>query len=295
VNRTKNELAALTRLFSATVFRQLGRHGQSPLFSRLVRHSPLPSGVLQGATVGSVFEHSFNALKESGYRDEYVYKSAIAQKIVLGRHSLNTATVLNEARAGSCKADVVVLNGTATVYEIKSERDSLARLRNQLENYLKVFAAVNVVASPAHVQQVASVAPSEVGVLVLSRQFTLQTVREADDQPGRTSPPTMLETLRASEALAILQLLGVAAPEVPNTRIRSELRTLFEGLNPELAHNAMVRTLKRTRSQSAMSAFVRSVPKSLRAAALSTNPSRADQDRILQALSTPLDFALAWK
>ncbi|MEI9986083.1 MAG: sce7726 family protein [Aliidongia sp.] len=55
---------------------------------------------------------------------------SVTQKILMGKHSLRTASMLNEFRAGSCKADLVILNGTATVYEIKSERDSLTRLAN---------------------------------------------------------------------------------------------------------------------------------------------------------------------
>lgn len=75
-----------------------------------------------GATVGDVFDQAFEILKVAGQRDEYIYRAAISQKILMGTHSLRTASMLNEFRAGSSKADLVILNGTATVYEIKSER-----------------------------------------------------------------------------------------------------------------------------------------------------------------------------
>ncbi|WP_206488396.1 sce7726 family protein [Rhodococcus sp. KRD162] len=295
MNRDKNELSALTRIFSATVFREFGRRARSPLFSRLIEQSSIATRAAPKATVGNVFDQAFDVLKECGVRDEYIYRSAITQKIVLGRHSLNTATILSEARAGQCKADVVVLNGTSTAYEIKSERDSLNRLRNQLNNYRQVFAAVNVVVSPVHLKEVLSSTPADIGVLVLSRRFTLQTEREAQNRPDQTSPLMILETLRASEAVSVLRSLGIEAPAVPNTQLRGELRRLFVDLDPTLLHRQMVTTLKQSRSQSTMSEFVRSVPKSLRAAALSTNVTDADRPRIKEAVDTPLDVALAWK
>jgi hypothetical protein len=176
---TKNEASALSRLFSAAVLRDFGKNASSPLFARLVTHTRLSASAAHESTVGMAFDEAFYLLRRSKFRDDYVYRSAIIRKILLGRHSLNTATLLNEVRAGSCKADVVVLNGTSTAYEIKSERDSLARLQNQISNYRQVFATVNVVVSKSHLSEVLQSTPEDVGVITLSKRFTLQTVRIA--------------------------------------------------------------------------------------------------------------------
>lgn len=295
VKLRKAQLAAVSRLFSASVFREFGSRGRSPLFSRLVEQSSIVERLAHDSTVGSTFDCAFDLLKESGSRDEYVYRSAITQKIVLGRHSLRTAAILSEARAGLCKADVVVLNGTSTAYEIKSERDSLSRLRNQLESYRKVFAAVNVVVSDVHLHDVLAAAPADVGVLVLSRRFTLQTERAALNDPHRISPLMVLEALRSPEAISILKSLGIEVPQVPNTQLRTELQRLFANLEPVIVHDQMVSTLKRTRSQSAMLDFVQSVPASLRASALSIRIAAADRARITEAVNTPLNVAVAWR
>jgi len=292
---SKTELTAISRLFTASVFREFGRRGRSPLFSRLIEQSNILDRVTNDITVGNAFDCAFDLLKQSGRRDEYVYRSAITQKIVLGRHSLRTATVLSEARAGLCKADVVVLNGTSTAYEIKSERDSLGRLRNQLDSYRKVFAAVNVAVSDVHLREVLSVAPADVGVQVLSRRFTLQTEREALNDPNRTSPLLILETLRVSEAISVLKMIGIEVPQVPNTQLRTELRRIFGNLDPALVHDQMVSTLKRTRSQSTMLDFVQSVPQSLRASALSIQMAVTDRARVSEAVNVPLSVALAWR
>ena len=79
--------------------------------------------------------------------------------------------MLSEFRAGTCKADLVILNGTSTVYEIKSERDSLVRLSNQVKNYKRVFAMVNVITSEGFVKSVCTTVPDDVGVMCLSKRY----------------------------------------------------------------------------------------------------------------------------
>lgn len=290
----RSELAALTRLFSASVVHELGRYGRSPLFSRLIQQSRLLQPSNLAISVGDAFDHAFSILRRSGYRDEYVYRSAITQKLLLGRHSLRTAAVVHEMRAGSSKADVVVLNGTSTAYEIKSERDSLARLPSQLASYRRVFASVNVVTSSRQSREILSVIPDDVGLLVLSDTYTIQVVRQAPVLPQRTSPLEILRALRAGEAAAILHGLGIEVPKVPNTQLRAAFEASFAELDPAATHQQMVQVLKRTRSQASLAGYLESLPISLRAAMLAVNMNYGGRTRVSEALATPLSAALAW-
>lgn len=295
MNIDKNEASALSRLFSAAVLRDLGAQARSPLFARLLGRTRLAAYAAPEATVGTVFDEAFELLSKSRFRDDYVYRAAITEKILLGRHSLKTATLLNEVRAGSCKADVVVLNGTSTAYEIKSERDSLSRLRNQVSNYRQVFATVNVVVSESHLLDVLKATPQDVGVITLSERFRFQTARKAQSRPERVAPSMVLEVLRIDEAAAILSRLGREVPRVPNTQIRSELDRIFASLDPAAVHEEMVRTLRTGRSQADLASFINSVPTSIRAASLATKPTLQSRVRIKEAVDTPLTEALAWK
>lgn len=288
------QLSALTRLFSATVFREMAKKGRSGLFRRLIEQTDLVGHVDARATVGDTFDSAFDILKVAGQRDEYIYRAAISHKILMGTHSLRTASMLNEFRAGNCKADLVILNGTATVYEIKSERDSLARLANQVENYKRVFAKVNVIASEGHVDGVLATVPDDVGVMCLSRRYRITTVREAVDCPDRICPVTVFESLRIAEAATILKALGVSVPQVPNTQRHAALRDLFATLEPAALHVEMVRTLKRTRDLAPLGDLVDRLPESLQAAALSVSVRRADHARLVDAVATPLHTAMAW-
>lgn len=292
----KMQLSALTRLFSSSVLHEMARKGRSPLFARLFTETGLEAEKSDADMfVGTAFDAAFEVLRKSGLRDEYVYRSALTLNILLGRHSLKTASMLTEFRAGDCKADVVILNGTATVYEIKSDRDSLARLKNQLENYRKVFATVYVIAGEAHVSQVLACVPSEVGVLSLVRWNRIQTVREAVERPDMVCPVAIFESLRVPEAKELLRNLHISVPEVPNTILRSVMREQFEALSPESVHQEMVTVLKRSRNLASLKTLVDQLPVSLRPAALSIQLRRTDHERLLSAVQTPLNEAMTWE
>lgn len=291
---SSTQLSAMTRLFSSAVFRELAKKGRSPLFARLLALTDIADRCADAATVGDAFDATFDVLKAVGRRDEYIYRSALTQNVLMGTHSLNTACMLTEFRAGACKADLTILNGTATVYEIKSERDSLARLANQVANYKRVFAKVYVIASEAHVAAVINTVPADVGVMMLAARYRIKKVREAADRPDRICPATVFESLRAAEAVAILKRLKVEAPDVPNTQRHAAMRAVFAQLDATAVHGAMVTVLKRTRDLAPLGELVDQLPRSLHAAALSVKVQRAAHGRIVEAVSTPLSAAMAW-
>lgn len=272
----------------------MARKGRSPLFARLLGLTSVGDQCAEDATVGDAFDFAFSVLKTSGLRDEYVYRAALTHKVLMGTHSLKTACMLNEFRAGACKADLAILNGTATVYEIKSERDSLARLANQVKNYKKVFARVYVIAAEPHVPGVLETVPEEIGVMCLSQRYQISSVREAANQPENICPEVVFESLRSVEARAILKDLHVPIPDVPNTLLHAAMRECFRQLDAATVHVAMVRTLKRTRDLAPLSLLVDRLPRSLHAAALSIQVRRSDHDRLIEAVDTPLDAAMAW-
>ena len=185
---SESEQTAVARLFSAGVIRQLAREGKSPLFARLAAQSGLATESAADTRLGDFFDAAFRVMSRRPNRHEYVYKNALAQKVLLGKHSLKSATMLTEFRVGECKADVVILIGTSVAYEIKSERDSLARLERQVSEYVQVFDLVNVVIGENHVDATLSTVPDDVEVLVLSGRFKLKTVRAAKSNVTRLVP-----------------------------------------------------------------------------------------------------------
>jgi hypothetical protein len=291
---TATNLSALSRLFSSSVYRQLAEKGRSPLFARLFRDAGLNNRSSTIETVGDAFDAAFATLRKSGHRDEYVYRAALTHNLLLGRHSLNTASLLTEFRTGASKADLVILNGTSAAYEIKSERDSLARLDGQLINYRKVCAKVFVIAAHPFVQQIIDNTDEDIGVMALSRWNRITTVREANERPDLVCPITILDSIRTSEALQILENLNISVPTVPNTQIRGVLRGLFSEQNPTLVHNEMVETLKKSRNATPLQLLLDQIPSSLQPVALSVQVKQVDHERLVETISTPINQAINW-
>lgn len=289
-----SDISALARFFSSGVIRELAKKGYSPLFGRLLDELTLSEPLPGVTTVGDFLDRAFGELRRKNNRHEYIYKNAIAHKVLIGKHSLNTACMLTEFRAGNCKADVVILNGTSTVYEIKSERDALGRLQRQLSEYLKVFDYVQVIAGENHIMALESLIPEQVGIQVLTDRFTIRDHRPAVSNARNVCPEHVFESLQRSEYLAILNAHGIAVPEVPNTRIHAVAKELFITLTPEQAHQGMVEVLQRTRSPIALRDFVEAVPSALKAAAVSVPLTRQERLRLLEALSADFRTAFTW-
>ncbi|WP_231502908.1 sce7726 family protein [Gluconobacter thailandicus] len=289
-----SELSALTRLFSSAVFQEMAIRGYSELFARLLRLTPAQECDSKNTTVGDAFDRAFKILQIAGQRDEYIYRAAITKKILLGRHSLRTSVMLNEFKAGKCKADTAILNGTSTVYEIKSERDSLCRLENQIINYKKIFATVNVITAESHIENIIKSVPEDVGILCLSKRNQISTIRNGINDPTRICPLTTFDSLRFDEIKLILKSLDIPIPEVPNTKRYEVFRRLFSQIDSVTLHDEFVRTLKFTRTLTPLSELVKRLPVSLHAAALSVPVRRTDYSRLIKAIEMPLETAMTW-
>ncbi len=289
------QLAALSRIFSVAVFSELAKKGHSALFARLLLESQVISEVnINSPTIGDVFDTAFSLLRKSGIRNEYIYRAALTHNLLLGKHSLRTASLLTEFRIGACKADMIILNGTGTVYEIKSDRDSLVRLDNQIHNYKKAFSKVYVIAGEMHLEEILERTPKEVGVLSLVRWNRISTIREAIEDANSICSSTICESLRLNESLEILRELGINEPSVPNTLIHGAIKKLFSDLDPVDVHRSMVKVLKRTRNLAPLKELLAQLPKALQPAALSVQLRNKDHERLVKTLNQPLDEALKW-
>ncbi len=266
------------------------------MFARSVRATKLfEYEELLKLTVGEAFNEAFAVLRQVGLRNEYVYRSAITHNILLGKHSLNTACMLSEFRIGSCKADLIILNGTGTVYEIKSERDTLNRLNNQILNYRKAFGTIYVISGVDHIDEVLKTTDSSIGVLSLTGRNKISTVRKAEEILDFICPITIFESLRLNEAKIIASKLGVNILNLPNTQIHSFLRDEFSRLPPVSVYRLMLETLKKSRSLYSLRELTVNLPKSLQPAALSVPLRFKDHGKLINSMKVPLFEALLWE
>lgn len=137
---------------------------------------------------------------------EHVYKSVVARKRFLARHHLQRSSILTEFTIGSSCADIIIVNGKATGYEIKTAYDSAAKLKKQLEDYFKVLRYVYVVvheADETHYQ--AQLRDSNAGLLVLTKRGSLSERRSATEHIKNLDNETMMKSLRKPEYSSIIR------------------------------------------------------------------------------------------
>lgn len=261
--------AGLARFFHSGVLNDLVRKGHSDFFNEIVSVSGIYKVIDKEIALRDFLQTVYSHLCIN-YRNEYIYKNAIANNILLGKHSLNTSFMLTEFRVADCKADVVVINGTSNVYEIKSEFDSVERLNRQIAAYEKVFDMIHIITSPSQVKKVVDYVPEHIGIMSLSKRNSISTVRDAQPRNGYVSPESIFDSLRKPEYSAIIQEHYGYIPDVPNTQVYKVCRELFSKLPPEVAHDSMVKSLKKRGKCRLLKEFIETSPECLRAYTLSS-------------------------
>ncbi|PCD85416.1 sce7726 family protein [Vibrio mediterranei] len=229
------------------------------------------------------YETAYQRLSKE-YRAEYYFKNTIANKVLLGRHSLNTAAMLSEFRVGRSKADCVVVNGKSTCYEIKSEFDNLNRLEEQLKDYLRLFDEVYVVCSGKHLGLVLDEIDERVGVIELTRRNSLSTKREAVQRTHNIDVELMIKSLRKDEYCLLVDKVGEVVPNVPNSRLMSSCLEVLKSVDPSIIATCFIDVLKEKRFNDAN--LINALPKMLVNAAISYQFTKSQTDSLKRIFCT---------
>ena len=148
---------------------------------------------------GEVISEIYNYIGTS-YRNEYFYKNTLLNKLLVHVHRLKTTVALTEVPIARSKADFIMINGKAVVYEIKTELDSFERLDTQLNDYFKAFNHVCVVTCEDNYGKISKLLEgTPVGICILSNRNTLQFPKEAEENNDKLSHETLFKVLHKKE------------------------------------------------------------------------------------------------
>lgn len=240
----KNKLNILNKIFSRNTFRRCFDNGYDKVYGQVVkRYVDNGTGKLNSELISEIY----NVLKDD-YRNEYYYKNTLLNKLLLGVHSINTTTALTEIPIANSKADFILINGKAVVYEIKTELDNLDRIENQINDYYKAFDHVAVVTCNENIlaleKKIESIG-KPVGVYALQKRGTLTTIQKPKMYRNDLDAKILFKILRKHEYEEIILDKYKYLPEVSEFKYYSECKKLFMEIPLEKAYLAVLQSLKR--------------------------------------------------
>ena len=160
------------------------------------------------------------------YPNEYYFKNILANKLYLKKSNSQYCAYLSEFPVGNSVADVMMVNHTSRVFEIKTELDKPDRLKNQLADYRKLFEELYVVTHDNLQEKYLKILPEEVGLYVVTNRSALKRVRKAKKNTA-LDLEVMIAFLRIPEMENIIRKTYNTLPEYKSIRKYRAYRLLL--------------------------------------------------------------------
>lgn len=222
---TNNDLV-LNKLFTKYIFRDLiDKQTNSTYVSVVKRYIDDAEAKDNRTLISEIYEYMSRS-----YRNEYFYQNTLLNKLLIGKHSINTTTALTQIPIGKSKADFILINGKAVVYEIKTELDTLERLETQLADYYKAFNHVCVVTCEENYEKLVSIlGDSAVGIYVLTKNntFSKSICKEPVEENGYLDYQAIFKVLHKKEFENIIENFFDRLPEASPVFYYDECFKLF--------------------------------------------------------------------
>ena len=239
-----NKISNLNRIFTRNMLRHFIDGKTDNVYVSVVRrYISTPEQKKNRELISEIYCE----LKEN-YRNEYFYKNTLLNKLLLGVHSVNTTTALTEMAIAKSKADFVLINGKAVVYEIKTELDNLERLSSQIDDYYKAFDHVAVVTYEKNLQQLQRILDDinqPIGIYVLRKNGKLGTIQKPERYIGDLDKETIFKLLRKSEYEDVILWKYGYLPDVTQFKYYSTCKNMFLQIPIEESYSIVLQILKK--------------------------------------------------
>lgn len=239
-----NKMSNLNKIFTRNTLRHFIEGKKDNIYSSVVRRYTSNASQKNNR---ELISEIYCELKNN-YRNEYFYKNTLLNKLLLGVHSVNTTTALTEIAIAKSKADFVLINGKAVVYEIKTELDNLERLNTQIDDYYKAFDHVAVVTYEKNLKQLKKVLENidkPVGIYVLRKNGKLGTIRKPQRYIGDLDKEIIFKLLRKSEYEFIIAQQYGYLPKVTQFKYYTTCKKMFLQIPIEESYLQVLRILKK--------------------------------------------------
>lgn len=235
-----------------------------------------------------VIRRAYQLLGES-YRNEYFYKNTLFNKLLLGVHTLNTTTALTELPVMSAKADFILINGKAVVFEIKTGLDNFERLDGQVRNYYRAFDHVALVTDIDNLFKVTNYPglPLSVGIYLLQKNNRLKTIRKPLCWNNDLDKKAIFRILRKREYEDILMEAYGQLPNVPQVDYYKACFCWYSKLPIGFIYPRFLKALK-NRSQVKRQSLFNDVPYELKSLVYFMNLKDSEYIKLMEFLKSPV-------
>ncbi len=171
-------------------------------------------------------------------------RRALHKKVLMSQHKCSSTIVIDELGLahGKNRIDIAVLNGCLHGYEIKSSKDNLLRLPDQLVEYRRSLQKLTLVVAPNHVDEIVSIAPEWSGIVLADKggrgAIAFSTVRRSQRNP-EVEAVALAHLLWKKEAINFLEELGVEKKLMKGTRLK-----LYENICSRASINELIDWIK---------------------------------------------------
>lgn len=287
-----NNNTLLNRMFSRKMLSDLIKTNHSDIYTSVIsRYIESP----ESKTNKQLISEIYNILRND-YRNEYFYKNTIINQLLIKVHKIETTIALTEIPVANSIVDILMINGTPKVYEIKTELDNFSKLEGQLFDYFKAFEYVSIVTAESTVEKLqvflkslnASFLCEFVGIYYIDKNSNLQKIQEPHSYKKLLDKHTMFKILRKKEYELILQNQGLSLPNVSQFDYYSECLKMFQSLPLDIAYNDFFKILK---SRSIIKQEqIEKIPEELREVVYFSNIKEKEYDKINNFLNVLYDY-----
>jgi hypothetical protein len=243
------------------------------------------------ARLRDLFDAAYRLLA-AHYRNEYVFKSAIAHAAIPAPIGGGQASVQIELPVFRSILDVATASSTTVAYEIKTEFDSSRRLETQSRDYLRVFDLVYVVATERSLTTLSRNLDERVGLIALEENGTMHAVRQAESNRHNLEPRQICWGLRKAERVGALERRLGLTIKVPGGLLGEYCENLFSDIPSLELHEIYLEAMRKRSDPVLKDGFLHALPVSLRALGYATPLSGIGRKRVLEALDMEVPFAL---
>jgi hypothetical protein len=231
--------------------------------------------------VGASFEYI-----SKNYKNEYVFKTYSLKRLVYGKYSPNTTAFYFEFPIGSARADSLLVNGHATVYEIKSEFDDFSRCDRQVSNYYSSFSRVAFMVADDLIERALKDLPSHVGVYSLNNRMRWSEIRPTRSFDGNINTRSMADIFRKDEFLDVYASEIGPLKSMEYHKIYTHCRNAISKLPPKRIELHLANALRKRQPASRLNGLCERLPLPLFAAAHEHRMRKADWESLISRMDS---------